>query len=161
MDKHCPGDALVTHLRVYQTLVPTGGEGEKLGKPTNSAKSEHTSARSLLRTSKVKVTSEAQEEEDDHYVVEKILSHEWNPNLKTQRFYVKWKGYPDSDNSWVKQEDFDDRAILKKYWKETNARITSTNQKPLSKLTLKKRKTINRKVLIRSRPNHVRLPANW
>jgi hypothetical protein len=82
--------------------------------------------------------------------VEKVIAHEWDPELKTQRFYVKWAGYPDSDNSWVKQADFDDLKPLKKYWKETNARITADNQKPLSKLTSGK-KTTNRRQLIKTK----------
>jgi chromobox protein 5 len=51
-----------------------------------------------------------------------VLNHEWNNKLKTQSFYVKWKGYPDSDNSWVKQEDFDDVAVIKRYWKSVNTK---------------------------------------
>ena len=89
-------------------------------------------------------------DEADHYEVEHILAHEWDPEWKTQRFYVKWKGYPNSDNSWVKQEDFDDVAILKKYWKATNERIRSKNEKTLVALD---RRTGGRKPPLYRRKN--------
>ncbi len=59
-----------------------------------------------------------QNDSNDHYEVERILDHEMMPDGSQHRFYVKWKGWPDSDNSWVKHSDFDDLAIIKKYWKQ-------------------------------------------
>ena len=52
----------------------------------------------------------------DHYMVEKILKHERRAK-GTIFYYVKWKGYPDEDNSWVSERDFDDLAVIKKYQK--------------------------------------------
>jgi hypothetical protein len=129
-------------LQVYRPLVPTGGEGEKTGKPASDHKRPRKGA-----TKGAVVAPIAPQQARDHYDVEKVVAHEWNPELKTNRFYVKWEGYPDSDNSWVKQADFDDLAPLKKYWKETNARITADNQKPLSKLTSGKRITSRKKLI--------------
>ena len=66
---------------------------------------------------------------DEHYEVEDIVGHEWSPVHKQHRFYVKWRGYPTSQNTWVQQKDFDDHAIIKRYWKKTN---TSTKARMAS-----------------------------
>ena len=37
----------------------------------------------------------------EEYVVEKVLEHEGNPDLKSSlKFLVKWKGYDDKHNTW-------------------------------------------------------------
>lgn len=33
-------------------------------------------------------------------------------------YFIKWKGYPDSDNSWIKATDFDSINSITKYWKK-------------------------------------------
>jgi hypothetical protein len=123
-------------------LVPTGGEGKGSEKPAEAS--------ATTQKQRVKGVKDSGTQPEDHYEVEKVVGHEWNPELKMQRFYVKWKGYPDSANSWVKQVDFDDVSILKKYWKDTNARITADNSKPLTKLTTGKKMT-SRKRLIKKK----------
>ncbi|KAL6042327.1 hypothetical protein QOT17_024488 [Balamuthia mandrillaris] len=42
--------------------------------------------------------------EDKHYEVEKILNHDSPPS--DCYYLVKWKGYPDLNNSWVAAKDF-------------------------------------------------------
>ncbi len=39
-------------------------------------------------------------QEDDHYKVEAILQSRQTKNRQGIQYLVKWKGYPDSDNSW-------------------------------------------------------------
>jgi len=51
----------------------------------------------------------------EHYSVEQIKQHRRTPN--GFEFLVKWKGYSDKDNSWVKAEDFNGQQMIKKYWK--------------------------------------------
>jgi hypothetical protein len=99
-------------LRVHKPLVPTGGG-------TKEARNEFLAAPTQTSTKQGKKSKRS---DDNHYEVERVLNHEWNNKLKTQRFYVKWKGYPDSDNSWVKQGDFDDVAVIKRYWKSVNTK---------------------------------------
>jgi len=39
--------------------------------------------------------------EDDHYEVELVLQSRLTPNKKGIQYLVKWKGYPNSENSWL------------------------------------------------------------
>lgn len=41
------------------------------------------------------------EGEDDHYEVEVILQSRPSPNRRGVQYLVKWKGYPNSENSWL------------------------------------------------------------
>jgi hypothetical protein len=56
--------------------------------------------------------------EDEHYEVEDILKHRGPPSQR--EYFVKWKNYPSSDNSWVKADDFDAPHIVQEYWKQKN-----------------------------------------
>jgi len=38
---------------------------------------------------------------DEHYKVETVLNARTTPNKCDIQYLVKWKGYPDSENSWV------------------------------------------------------------
>jgi hypothetical protein len=39
--------------------------------------------------------------EKGHYKIEKILQDQPTRNKKSTQYLVKWKGYPDSENSWL------------------------------------------------------------
>ena len=39
--------------------------------------------------------------ENDHYKVEKVLQSRLSPNKKGILYLIKWKDYPDSENSWL------------------------------------------------------------
>ena len=39
--------------------------------------------------------------EEDHYKVEHILQSRPSPNRKGIQYLIKWKGYPNSENSWL------------------------------------------------------------
>jgi hypothetical protein len=41
------------------------------------------------------------EGEDEHYEIEIILNARPTPNKRGIQYLVKWKGYPDSENSWI------------------------------------------------------------
>ena len=48
----------------------------------------------------------------EEYKVEKVLDARHYGRKRTRQYLVKWKGYPDSDNEWVSQEDMSaDKAI--------------------------------------------------
>lgn len=47
----------------------------------------------------------------EEYVVEKILDHRWIMN-GTKQFYLKWKGYPESCNTWEPAENLHCRNLI-------------------------------------------------
>ena len=55
---------------------------------------------------------------NSHYEVLGIVKHRVNKNNKGHDYLVRWKGYTEADDSWVSEEDFDDIAIIKRYWKQ-------------------------------------------
>ncbi|CAO3618613.1 unnamed protein product [Mucor hiemalis] len=65
------------------------------------------------------ITSNSMEIEDNNdmgensFEVEKILNH--RKFKKRMKFYVKWKGYDDTYNEWIWQEDFHETAIIDDY----------------------------------------------
>jgi hypothetical protein len=56
---------------------------------------------------------------DEHYEVERILGHK-GP-APSRSYLVKWKGYADSDNSWVHASDFDAPQLIQAYWETRRA----------------------------------------
>ncbi|KAL6062450.1 Chromo domain-containing protein [Balamuthia mandrillaris] len=52
--------------------------------------------------------------EDEHFEVEKVLDHDGPPSDRC--YLMKWKGYPDSDNSWVAAKDFGSQRPISTYW---------------------------------------------
>ncbi|PKY42284.1 chromo-domain-containing protein [Rhizophagus irregularis] len=53
---------------------------------------------------------------EDEYVVEKIIDHR---KLKgVTQYYLKWKGYPEDDNTWENESDMFAKELIEKYWKK-------------------------------------------
>jgi hypothetical protein len=77
---------------------------------------------------KIKIVAKKQTSQS--YEIEKILDHTLN-NDRTE-YLVKWKGYPDSVNSWIPKDNFDSMKIINKYHKN------------LKKVNLLQTKDINR-----------------
>lgn len=56
--------------------------------------------------------------DDEMYNVDDILADKKDPN-GVKMYLVKWRGYPDSQNSWVKSEDLKNcKLILEEYKKK-------------------------------------------
>jgi len=54
--------------------------------------------------------------EPDHFVVEKIINHKgYYTRPSTMQLYVKWLGWDDNENSWIKWQDNQDLAALDTY----------------------------------------------
>ena len=53
--------------------------------------------------------------DDKSFEVEKIVDHK-NYGKNKIEYLVRWKGYSSSSDPWVKEEDFDTKDIIKKYW---------------------------------------------
>ncbi|KAG0162326.1 hypothetical protein DFQ28_001496 [Apophysomyces sp. BC1034] len=54
------------------------------------------------------------EEGEDVYEVESILGHKGS--RKHRKYYVKWKGYSTSENSWVREKDVNADDLVDEYW---------------------------------------------
>jgi hypothetical protein len=54
------------------------------------------------------------EGEDEHYEVETVLQSRLTPNKKGIQYLIKWKGYPDSENSWLPASQMKHAADLVK-----------------------------------------------
>ena len=51
----------------------------------------------------------------EKYEIEKVLDACYYGRKKTRQYLVKWKGYPDSDNEWVSQEDMSADEAIREY----------------------------------------------
>lgn len=61
---------------------------------------------------------------DDVYVVEHIEKHRGTPG--SYEYYVKWKGWPRSYNTWEDASRFRDTEVIKKYWRQARASVLKT-----------------------------------
>ena len=71
------------------------------------------------------------EEVDDpanSYEVESILGHKIRDEDGVQVFHVKWKGYPDSEATWLPLSSFNDTGIVTKYLAVVNGLRRSGRQ---------------------------------
>lgn len=55
------------------------------------------------------------DEKFQSWEVEKIIRH--SGEGKSLRYLVKWKNFPNSQNSWQKPDEFDDLKVISDYWK--------------------------------------------
>jgi hypothetical protein len=58
--------------------------------------------------------------EDEQYEVEAILDH--HKVGKSRQFLVHWKGYLDTDDSWVKENDID-AEMVRVYFEELEKEV--------------------------------------
>lgn len=54
--------------------------------------------------------------ESNVYMVENILGKRRNPkDCRAWQYFIKWDGFPNSENSWVAAKDIIDKAMLNRY----------------------------------------------
>jgi hypothetical protein len=111
--QNLPRRRTIDMLRLIPSMEPGVPSGGAATNSANSAKSTPTLANSNITGGSDE--KDSADEEAHHWEVEEVVNHEWSPQHNQHCFYVKWKGFPSSQNSWVQQKDFDDVAILKKY----------------------------------------------
>src|SRR5258707_11343798 len=51
----------------------------------------------------------------EEYEVEHLVNHRRHGTSQTLQYFVKWKGYPESDNTWESVRDIHAPDLLKKY----------------------------------------------
>ncbi|CAG8451165.1 14442_t:CDS:2 [Funneliformis caledonium] len=54
---------------------------------------------------------------DDEFYVEKILDHTWTRE-GDPLFLLKWRGFPEEENSWVEQDNICAVNLIEEYWKD-------------------------------------------
>lgn len=74
--------------------------------------------------------TEGAEEEEEEYEVEKILKRR---TVKGKvEYYIKWKNYPDSDNTWEPEENLDCQELLDTFNAAEDKREKAASSKPKS-----------------------------
>lgn len=64
------------------------------------------------------------EEEEEEYVVEKIVSHRMTRKGKLE-YFLKWKGFTDADNTWEPAENLNCRELVDAYEAERKKKKTT------------------------------------
>ena len=60
------------------------------------------------------------EGEDEHYEVETVLQSRLTPNKRGIQYLIKWKGYPNSENSWLPASQLKHAQFLVQQFHSTN-----------------------------------------
>jgi hypothetical protein len=63
------------------------------------------------------------EGEEGHYEIELILASRLTRNWKSTQYLVKWKGYQDSENSWIPAKELTHAQELLKAWDARKANL--------------------------------------
>ena len=63
-------------------------------------------------------TDPEREEEEEEFEVEEILDHK-TKNGKTY-FFLKWKGFPSSANTWEIEDNLSCQDVLDRYWSQNS-----------------------------------------
>ena len=66
--------------------------------------------------------------EDEHYEVETILNTQPTPNKYGIQYLVRWKGYPDSENSWIPASGIKHATDLVKQFHSRHSNVLNTIQ---------------------------------
>ena len=64
------------------------------------------------------VHQEEVNKDNNHFEVQGILDHRYNRKSKQNEYLVRWLGYQAEDDTWIGEEEFDDIAVIKNYWKQ-------------------------------------------
>ena len=59
----------------------------------------------LAQTQTASTSKKRRDSKQEQYVVERILERNVD-SLGNASYFVKWEGYPDDQNSWIKHDNF-------------------------------------------------------
>jgi len=80
--------------------------------------------KSAYPRSRLKLTT-METSQDDLYEVEHIIQHRVK-NGKAE-YFVKWRNYDDSENSWVNEDQFSSPVVIEEYWTKLHDVSEDTN----------------------------------
>src|SRR5713226_288802 len=75
----------------------------------------------------------------EEYEVEHLINHRRHGRARTLQYFVKWKGYPESDNTWESAQDIHAPDLVKQYHQRyplEDKRGTQRKKKASSRLRL-------------------------
>jgi hypothetical protein len=62
-------------------------------------------------------------EGEAEYEVERIIKHRQFGRTQKRHYLIKWKGYPDSDNTWEPEGNVHAPDLIKQYWQKNKEQI--------------------------------------
>jgi hypothetical protein len=89
--------------------------------------------------------------EEGHYEIEKILAERPTRNRKSTQYLVKWKGYPESDNTWLPAKELTHAQDLLKQFKNHGKTIQA----------LQAQRDPKEGILSRAKPASPRKPTSY
>ena len=66
--------------------------------------------------------------EEGHYEIEKILQARPTRNRKSTQYLIKWKGYPDSDNTWLPAKELTHAKDLLEQFTKTPSTVSALQE---------------------------------
>ncbi len=70
--------------------------------------------------SRLKVVADTVNDDESQFEIEKILNERINKGIR--EYLVKWKNYPESDNSWVKESNMNAPELIEEFKIENNSK---------------------------------------
>ncbi|KAK3825645.1 MAG: hypothetical protein J3Q66DRAFT_436680 [Benniella sp.] len=85
-----------------------------------------------VRNGKAAGNSDDDDESENVYEVERVVGHKRERNVVS--YHLKWKGYPDTDNTWEKEKSVFCKDLVADYWdrytKAGGSRMDSKGKEP-------------------------------
>ena len=100
-------------LKPVDSMLLSGGR--KLQQSKEEEKGEAVSKERIL-------PEEEKDEVDQHYEVSGIMDHRLNWKKSGYQYLVRWKGFTAEEDTWEPEENFDNMAVIKQYWKQQQQR---------------------------------------
>ncbi|KAG6809241.1 hypothetical protein H0H92_001051 [Tricholoma furcatifolium] len=99
--------------------------------------------------------AEDEEEDEEEYEIEKILDSKRGAFPEGRMgYFVKWKGYPESENSWVDEQDAGNaQSLIDDYWKRVQKKPSAKKQASRKSIASDDVESVSAPVKKRGRPS--------